>query len=54
MQDLRVGDGTKAYIFLDFIVFILWLCWVFLAMQVFSSCGVGACILSCSVMSDSS
>ena len=27
MQDLRVGDGTNAYIFLDFIVFILWLCW---------------------------
>ena len=44
MQDLRVGDGTKACIFLDFIVFIFWLCWVFIATQVFSGCGVDACV----------
>ena len=39
--------------FPNFIVFTLWLCWVFIAVQAFSSCGVGACVLSCSVMSDS-
>ena len=54
MQDLRAGDGTKACIFLDFIVFSFWLCWVFFAMQFFSSYGMGACVLSCSVVSDSS